>query len=236
MQSLSPSLTARGVMALAACVLVAQSGGPATGPFAGVSLIWVTPAGDAGAPPCTRMLVLDLPRDWIEGDAAAVLLTGTDAEAAAARPVAATLQEQQTAVLEYPSGPAEGCLDRETHPVEEVLGALRALRHDVGAGVVVAIGFGGSGDAVLDAVAGTMVARHLGADGPRLAAGAARDGAGHWTYRAGRAPPATERWAERVPHLCAALARNGDNSTEADCMAALGGAPAGIVAGLPPRP
>jgi hypothetical protein len=201
-----------------------------------LDLVWVTPAAEGSAPPCSRLLVLELPRNWMAGDAVAVLLTGSRSGAMAARPVAAALLAEQAGVLHYPSGPAEACPNRDVDQVAEVLGALRTLQTRRDAGVVVAVGFGEAGPAALAAAREEVALRHLGAGGPRLAAAAARDAAGGWTFRAGATPPpSAEQWQARVPYLCAALAGRDGARTEAACRAALGGVPMGIVSPLPPR-
>ncbi|BDG75045.1 hypothetical protein [Roseomonas fluvialis] len=208
---------------------------PAT-PFVLFDLVWVTPAAQGQQPPCSRLLMLELPRDWTTGDAAAVLLTGSPDDETAARRVAAALLAEQAGVLHYPSGPAESCTNRDVDQVAEVLGALRTLRRESGAGVVVAIGFGGTGAAATDAVREEIASRHLGAGGPRLAAGAARDATGHWRFRGGATPPPPEEhWHVRAPRLCQALAGPGGTPDAAACLAALRGAPGGTATALPPR-
>ena len=96
-----------------------------------------------------------------------------------------------------PAAPAE--------PVAEVLGAVRALRSDAGAGLVVTIGLGAAGPAVLAAAREEVAARYLGPDGPRLAAAIALDGDGPATFALGERPEG-QGWAARAPLLCAALA------------------------------
>jgi hypothetical protein len=225
-----------GVAALAMRVAAAVAQVPTAMPFALFDLVWVTPAAQVTQPPCSRLLLLELPLDWTLGDAAAVLLTGSPAEERTARPIARALLAEQAGVLHYPSGPAEGCTNRDVDQVAEVLGALRTLRMEVGAGVVVAIGLGDAGAAALDAVRAAVASRHLGAADPRLAAGAARDAMGAWSFRAGATPPPPEEhWHERAPYLCAALARAVGMPDEAACVAALRGAPAGTASALPPR-
>lgn len=202
------------------------------GSFGDLALIWVRPAGNAPIP-CARLLVLDAPRDWMPGDAAAVVLRGHDP--APARAVVAALLGQQVAVLEFSSRAAEGCTVPRAGRVEEALGALRALRAEAGAGIVIAIGLGEDSGAALRATEDAVAARALGPAGPRFAAAAAQDGAGGWAFRAGSTPPAAEHWQDRVPHLCAALAGPGAPAQEAACLAELLRATGRPMAALPGR-
>ncbi|WP_137126710.1 hypothetical protein [Roseomonas sp. HF4] len=201
---------AAGLIGLASPAALAQ--------FAAFDLVWVRPAAESGAPsPCARILVLDLPRDWMAGDAAAVVIADRADAAAAFPPLRAALLAERTAVLEFPSGAAEGC-HVAPGPLAEVLGALRDLREDVGAGVVVAVGVGTAGAAVLDAAREEVAARFLGHAGARLAVAVAIGPDGTRTYARGTRPPAEEAWPERLPLLCAALA---GAEGPAACMAAL---------------
>lgn len=205
------SFLAVGLAVLASPSAIAQ--------YASMDLVWVRPAAEGAAPPpCARFLVLDLPRDWMAGDAAAVVIADRADAPAAVPPLRAALLAERTAVLEFPSGAAEGCT-AAPGPVAEVLGALRDLRDNVGAGVVVAVGLGAAGPAVLDAAREEVAARFLGPDGPRLAAAVAIGADGASAYARGRAPPPEEAWAERLPLLCAAVAGAGG---PARCIAALG--------------
>jgi hypothetical protein len=234
--STTPAPRARHAIAvLALGVLTAQAPSDPGAPFTRLELVWVAPATERAAPACSRLAVLDQPRDWASGDAAVVLLVPGAAQAAAARPLAAALLAQQAAVLEFHSGPAEGCTLDPHDQVAEVLGAVRTLRTETGAGLVIAVGFGGPEAAVLAAVAEDLAARRLGSPGPRLAAAAARDETGRWTFRAGAPPLEAEHWQDRVPHLCAALAGARRADAEA-CRAALGASPNLAAGGRPARP
>lgn len=210
---------------------------PAAAQFAAIDLVWVQPLAASDAPrPCARMLLLTAPRDWADGDAA-VLVLAPEGMASAAREVGAALVAEKAAVLDYGSG-FGGCGDASTvvpDPVGEALSGLAALR-EAGAGLVVAVGLGPSGRAVLEAAREEVAARFLGPGGPRFAAAAALMGEGPAIFRMGRAPAARERWAERAPLLCATLAaRQGPNALAA-CLAALAGPAAEAQASLRPRP
>ncbi len=201
---------------------IAATLAPATAqqPFAGLDLVWVRPAVEPGTPPaCARLLALNTPRDWIPGDAAVAVFAPGDAEAPL-RPLVAALLPELAAVLEVPSHPVEGCLAPPPSPVAEVLGAVRALRLDASAGLVVAIGLGAAGQAVLDATSEDVAARHLGPDGPRLAAAIALDGGGPAAFATG-AVPDDQQWAERAALLCAALASASSQVGIGACLAGL---------------
>lgn len=221
--------------ALATAALLATT--PAAAQFAAIDLVWVRPLVAEDAPrPCARMLLLTAPRDWADGDAA-VLLLAPDGMADAARQVGAALLAEEAAVLDYVSG-FGGCGDVSTaaaDPVGEALGGLLALK-EAGAGLVVAVGLGPSGQAVLEAVREEVAARFLGPGGPRFAAAAALMGEGPPAFRMGRAPAAEQRWAERAPLLCTTLAARQGAAGLALCLAALAPPGTEAQASLRPRP
>jgi len=226
-------------IALAAALLAAAPGA-AQQPFAGMDLLWVHPAAPPGAPAlCVRLLVLDLPRDWMSGDAAAILLTTAEADGQPAARIAAGLIAQDTAVLHLHSGMGGGigpCAEAPQDPVGEVLGALAALKHQAGAGLVVAIGLGASGPAVLAAAREAVAEALLGPGGPRLAAGIALDGARPARFQPAAPPPAAEGWSHRAPLLCEALAAGSIPPVLPACRAALLPGGGGHVALRPSRP
>jgi hypothetical protein len=193
----------------------------ANDPYAGLDLLWVRPAREPGAPlPCARMLVLTLPRDWVPGDAAAAIVADEDS-GEAVRSLAEALHGELTAVLVVPSRAVQGCPVRPAAPLAEVLGAVRALRIEAGAGLVIAIGLGSAGPAVLAATREEVAARLLGADGPRLAAAIALDGAAPAGFAIGSVPDGAS-WETRAPLLCAALASATDRLRLGACLAGLG--------------
>ncbi len=216
---------------LAAAALAGLAAAPpahAAESFAAMDLLWVRPAAEPGAPqPCARLLVVNLPRDWMAGDAAAVVLIGADAPAGAAARVVAALLGEGAAVLEFPSRAVEGCPLPAPAPLTDALGALRTLTDNLGAGVVVAIGLGAAGPGVLEAAREEVAARHLDAAGPRLAAAVAMAGPARPVFRAGTPPAAAERWPLRAPRLCAALAPLAGEDA-ARCAAALLSHPQGV--------
>jgi len=224
---------------LAAALAAALVAAPACAaePFAALDLIWVTPSADRGATPaCARPLVLETPPGWVPGDAAAVLLGSGPGDEALAVQVAQVLIAEETAVLHLVPGDRGGigaCVAAPVEPVAEILGALEVLKRQAGAGVVVAIGLGAAGGAVLEAAEPAVAADHLGEDGPRLAAGVALGGPGRAAFRAGTPPDARENWAARVTPLCAALAPLAGPGGADVCLAGLRGEAA--VASLHPR-
>jgi hypothetical protein len=126
-------------------------------------------------------------------------------------------------VLELPEGRGGGvgaCAAVQLAPGAQLLGALDALRRDARAGIVVAIGVGAAGAEVFDALEETAAARMLGPQGPRFAAGAVLRAHGPAAFRAGTPPPVEERWADRAPHLCAALAPFFGPAGSGDCGSA----------------
>lgn len=213
--------TTRLFVAILALALAVPAPLPAREPFAGMDLLWVRPADDAGAQAsCTRLLVLNLPRDWMFGDAAVAIFADDDAEPLV-RPLVAALLHELAAVLEVPSRQAEGCPAPPAAPAADVLGAVRALRVDASAGLVVAIGIGATAPAVLAATRGDVAARYLGPDGPRLAAAIALGGQGPAVFARG-AVPEGQAWETRCAPLCAALASATGRIPLGACLSGLG--------------
>ncbi len=215
----------RSLASAALALALGATGGAAAQGFGSIDSLWVQPAERAGgAPGCARLLLADLPTDWQTGDAAAVVLTprgGTVPESLQARLVEALLREE-TAVLDYPAGrPGADCPGRVAPPLAEVFGALDALTVQAGAGLVVAIGFGPYGDAVLAATGEGLASEVLGPGGPRLAAAIAIDAPGRARFAMGAAPHPFEEWPARVPLLCAAIAGVAGLDSPQDCIAAL---------------
>lgn len=209
------------VVAGLAVTLAALAPAVADEPFANLELLWARPATEAGAMrPCARLLVLNMPRDWVVGDAAVAVFAPQDAEAAI-RPLVRTLIPELAAVLEVPMHPVEGCRAPPAGPLAEVLGVVRALRVENSAGLVVAIGIGAAGPAVLAATREEEARRYLGPDGPRLSAAIALGGDGPAAYARG-APPAGQAWETRAGLLCAALAAAAGEVRLGACRAGLG--------------
>lgn len=223
-----------------AATLLAAAPGAAQQPFASMDLLWVRPAPMAGAPaPCARLLVLDLPRDWVSGDALAILVTASGEQERSARRIATTLVAEDTAVLHLPTGRGGGvgpCAEAPLDPTHEVLGALVAARRQAGAGLVIALGVGTAGPAVLGAARDSVASEILGPDGPRLAAGIALDRGWRATFRAEAPPHGAEAWGDRAALLCAALADLLGPTGTADCLDALIPGAGNAASLRPPRP
>ena len=223
---------------LAVCLVMTVSQAVAQPDYAAMTLVWSTPATAPGEPaPCARMLLLNLPRDWQVGDAAAVVAGPSDAGFAVAQPVIAALIAQQAAVLELPAGSGGGVGACAAVPIlagAQLLGALGALRLEVGAGIVVAISVDADGSSVFDALEEARAVRLLGPRGPRFSAAAALRTSDRAAFRAGTPPPPEERWPDRAAHLCAALAAFIGPEGPGECLAAFRGeAPSPPSARLP---
>ncbi len=173
--------------------------------------------------------LLNLPAGWHAGDAAVILLTDRGEPDALHGALLVSLIEEGTAVLELATGATAGPgvlrADVDT--------ALRELRRQAGAGLVVAIGLGSRAEAAL-----------AGPGSPGLAA-VATLGPGPATFRSPDPPPPAEGWGLRAPLLCTALASAkasgstplppgvvaaGAAETDAACRAAL--VPGGHLVGL----
>ena len=188
--------------------------------------------------------LLTAPPGWTSGDAAAVVFgDAPGTEPARARLFAALLADG-AAVLEldvraHGHRPSGGAAAPPPPPRSQVLrplllGALQALRRDFGAGLVVAIGFGPDGEAVLRAGDEAAAAHRVGDTGPRFAA-LAFLGPGQPRFVPGATPRPDENWPARAGPLCAILAsaladpfsveRGPARDAERSCLATL----------LPPR-
>lgn len=218
--------------------LLAAAPAAASDPFGTFAVVWARPAAPHGTPvPCARLLTLETPRDWVSGDAAAVLVTIAPAPERQVQAVTAALLAQETAVMHMPvgSGGIGDCAALSPEPVTEILGALVAVQGQAGAGLVVAVGLGAAGSAVLDAVREETARAVLGSGGARLAAGIALDEAWAARFRAGAPPPPQEGWARRSPLLCEALAPLVGPSAAADCLTALAAPQRGLASLRGPR-
>jgi len=218
--------------------------------------LWIAPVGPDALRPVPSLL--NLPRGWQPGDAAAVLLIDPPGAHALRDAVLGALLDRGAAVLELDANAARGFSadsDRDPPPptphtlLQDLAGALAALHRDTGAGVVVAIGHGLGGAAVMLAADPAIAADAFGPEGPRFAAHAAL-GPGLPRFAAGPRPPAAEAWPARAPQLCQVLAwalgpttdtptqgpeaRAREEEAMAACRAAfLGGGPAATRPGSP---
>lgn len=210
--------------------------GGAAEPGTTLEPLWAPPPG--AAPGCTRLLMMEAPRDWMAGDAAVVVLAAAHAEEDLAARVTEALLVQQAAVVRLRVGLGGGignCSAAAADPVTELLGTLDALRRQAGAGLVVAIGLGTLGPTVLAATEEATAARILGPGGSRLAAGMAMGGEGPALFHAGAAPPTWEHWEARVPHLCTVLAPLAAPGAGAACLDSLTRQGEALASLRPPR-
>jgi hypothetical protein len=169
------------------------------------------------APPAAGWpALLTLPPGWAGGDAAGVLLAAHRTLPAAHAQLRDAMLAQRAAVLELelPDG-AEDCVATGTVLLEA---GAAMLREKVGAGPVVAIGFGCAGAAALEATAGTGQpfggTRHV-----AVVAAVALDG-GVARFRAGPEPSREEGWPMRASLFCEAVAEVAADGLQA-CLAAL---------------
>lgn len=177
--------------------------------------------------------LLHLPAGWSVLDAAAILLDDPAWPTAARDRLREALLDQGAAVMELdlrvaPGKEADSAFAAQPAGRSEVLpgmfGALLALKGEAGAGLVVAFGYGATGEAALPAAEDAVAVRHFGlpdwAVGPRFAA-LGKVGPGRPVFAAGPALPADEQWPVRAPLLCAIMADAVAGARYGDCLAAL---------------
>jgi len=102
---------------------------------------WIFPGGDHSGP--ARLALFKHPPGWRSGDAAVLLVPGADWPAGAREALREAMLAADAAVLEM-AEPPPGLL------LPQLSDALRVLRRDHGAGLVVVIGRGASGQAALE--------------------------------------------------------------------------------------
>lgn len=153
--------------------------------------VWLTD--EAGMPGAGAPALLSLPPSWVIGDAAAVIVPGSDWREGERDGVIAALLASGSGVLELSAPRSEGT--RGVAMRRDLLLALQNLRLIEGAGLVVAIGVGEGGEAAL------YVAAHLTTpEGWRYAA-AVRLSPDAPAFQVGAADP-LEAWEMRAPLLC----------------------------------
>ncbi|MEI6162733.1 MAG: hypothetical protein WCP77_23140, partial [Roseococcus sp.] len=172
--------------AIGGCVLAALGMGAAAGPaqateYSRFEWLWLDPA--AGVQASVRQgALLNLPASWQAGDAVVVL--GSDGPGQAS-PLSALLHAG-TAVLELNQSPHQ--------PANALAEAALALRQQRRAGLLIAVGQGGWGDALRDAAL------------PQAYAATISLGEGLPHFAMGATPvAAAERWEMRAPLLCETL-------------------------------
>ena len=154
--------------------------------------------------------LLTAPPAWTSGDAAAVVIGDAPGDERTRARLFDALLAGDAAVLELdarspghqpPGGGAAASAPLRPRDLQpRLFGALLALRRDYGAGLVVAIGFGPVGEAVLSGGDEAAAARRLGDTGPRFAA-LAFLGPGQPRFVAGATPPPDENWPARSTAL-----------------------------------
>lgn len=159
--------------------------------------------------------LLTAPPAWTSGDAAAVVIGDAPGDERTRARLFDALLAGDAAVLELDArspdqrtpggGVAASAPLRPQDLQPRLFDALLALRRDYGAGLVVAIGFGPVGEAVLSGGHEAAAAHRLGDTGPRFAA-LAFLGPGQPRFVAGATPPPDENWPARAGPLCAILA------------------------------
>lgn len=159
--------------------------------------------------------LLTAPPAWTSGDAAAVVIGDAPGDERTRARLFDALLAGDAAVLELDArslghqppdgGVAASAPLRPQDLQPRLFDALLALRRDYGAGLVVAIGFGPVGEAVLSGGDEAAAAHRLGDTGPRFAA-LAFLGPGQPRFVAGATPPPDENWPARAGPLCAILA------------------------------
>ncbi len=152
--------------------------------------------------PCRAGMLLNLPPSWQVGDGAVVLLTTAPRHDAARDALVSTLLfEEHAAVVELM--PVR-CGAAQDGVIAGAVDALHAMTRTIGAGMVVAIGYGPGARTMLD-VLGAPAAGLLHAGGPRYAAAAAIAD-GRPAFALGEPLPGREAAAPRLAALCRALA------------------------------
>jgi hypothetical protein len=182
---------------------------------------------------CRDGMLLHLPPSWQSGDGAAILLTeGLPGDTTRHALVSALLQEH-AAVLELAPLSCDAPRDRDSAIVSAAFGALAAIERNAGAGLVVAIGQGPDGAAILGVVR-QPTGSQLGTGGPGFAAAIALGG-GAPRIAFGPPPPAREGAPIRLAALCHALAAlpgvNGETAEPAGAAVAAATCDAAMPAG-----
>jgi hypothetical protein len=157
-----------------------------------------------GAVDCTGAMFLAEPPGWSVGDAAAVVVADHGRPDPLRDRVITALLADGALVLELQAGPLCG---GDVEPVATLYAALRAVRSDAGAGLVIALGRGIGAEAVLLAMPEAVALAHLGPSVEGRFAAAVGFGHGAVVFVPGPAPAAEQAWPRRAAPLCEALAR-----------------------------
>jgi hypothetical protein len=165
-------------------------------------LVSITPVRQEALRPLPALL--NLPPGWRSGDAIAVLQFTRDSRNALHDRVLSALLDQGAAVLELPSGTAQGFLPQGVAAAppdaqryrEDISAAATVLARDYAPGLIVALGDAEAIAALRDVPPGAVAG---------IAAFASVDPAPA-AFRLALPPPASEDWSRRAPLLCDALA------------------------------
>jgi hypothetical protein len=154
--------------------------------------------------PCRAGMLLSLPSSWRAGDGAVVLMTVGQTYDAARDVLVSALLSEHAAVVELVPVRCGGVPAAQDGVVAGAIDALDAMMRTMGGGMVVAIGYGPGGKAMLDVIH-EPAAGLLGANGPRYAAAVAI-GDGTPAFALGQPLPVQEDAPSRLAALCRALA------------------------------
>ncbi|MGG5888491.1 hypothetical protein ACLF3G_15255 [Falsiroseomonas sp. HC035] len=158
----------------------------------------------AARPDCRTGMLLNLPQSWQVGDGAVVLLTMRPLRDAGYDLLVSALLSEHAAVLELVPLRCDNSHGEHASAMDSALGALEAMAQTLGAGLVVAIGYGRGGAAVLD-VLHQPEAGLPDPDRPHYVAAVALGG-GPPVFALGHPMPAWEQAPSRIALLCRALA------------------------------
>jgi hypothetical protein len=222
--------TSRWLSALLLAALLALASRPAPAletPW--YEALWLEPPGAQAPLPA----LLTLPPAWLSGDAAVVLLSDSPMPGPLHQRAMEAILAADAGVLELDPTAGEAGItgtapERAADPT--LAAALLVLRRDIGAGLIVAVGFGRAGEAALRAAEASAAGSLL----PGLAAAAAlgrpADGPAP-DFRVGALPPEAEQWLLRAPLFCGLLADlAGGAEARSRCVAALLVRPAPLLA------
>jgi hypothetical protein len=154
--------------------------------------------------PCRTGMLLSLPPSWQVGDGAVVLLTVGHAHDAVRDVLVSALLSEHAAVLELVPVRCDTAPAAQDSVIASAIDALDVMTRTMGTGMVVAIGYGPGGKAILDVVR-EPAAGLLSANGPRYAAAVAL-GDGAADFALGGPLPVQDGAPSRLAALCRTLA------------------------------
>jgi hypothetical protein len=149
-------------------------------------------------------MLLSLPESWQSGDGAVVLLTTGQTHDAMRDVLVSALLSEHAAVLELVPVRCEAVTAVQDGVIAGAIDGFDAMTRTMGSGMVVAIGYGPGGKAILDVVR-APAAGLLGANRPHYAAAVAI-GDGPAAFALGEPLPVQEEAPSRLAALCRALA------------------------------